>query len=286
MKYSVSSYSYSGLVSSGEYTELGLIALAKEMGFDGIEFAEIHPEEGYTKLQWAEKLGKEAEKYELEIPAYSIGADFLKDLDGEIERLKGEIDVCKALGCRLMRHDATSGYAKETRDQRGFNNALPVIIKGYKAVTEYAKTQGIRTAIENHGYFCQDCARVEAIINGVQDKNFGALVDIGNFLCADENPAVAVGNMAPYAFHVHCKDFHFKAGTELVPPDGFFMTRGGNFLRGAIIGHGVVPVKQCLKILKNAGYNGYLTVEFEGMEYPKTGVACGLNTLKKAEELI
>lgn len=286
MKYSVSSYSYSALVNSGEYTELGLIALAKEMGFDGIEFAEIHPEEGYTPFEWAEKLRWEAEKHEIEIVAYAIGADLVNNTDAEIARLKNEIDVCAALGCKLMRHDAGWGYAKEGRCQRGFNNALPDIIRGYKAVTEYAKTKGIRTCIENHGLFCQDSVRVEAIINGVSDSNFGALVDIGNFLCADENPAVAVGNVAPYAFHVHCKDFHFKSGSDYIPPNGFFMTRGGNFLRGAIIGHGVVPVKQCLKILKNAGYNGYLTVEFEGMEYAKTGVQSGLNTLKSIEEII
>ena len=286
MKYSVSSYSYSQLTSSGEYTEKQLIGLAKEMGFDGIEFAEIHPPEGTDKLAYAGELRAEAEKQELPIVAYCIGADFLRDVDGEIERLKGEADIAAALGVPVMRHDATGGYGKEGRGQRGFNNALPVIVKGYKEVTAYAKTKGVRTCIENHGFFCQDSARIEAIINGVADENFGALVDIGNFMCADEDPAKAVGNVAPYAFHVHAKDFHFKKGTEFVPGEGFFMTRGGNFLRGAIIGHGAVPVQQCLKILKNAGYNGFITVEFEGVENAKTGVSWGLSTLKRIEELI
>ena len=286
MKYSVSSYSYSQLTSSGEYTEKQLIALAKEMGFDGIEFAEIHPPMGADKLAYAEELRREAEKQEIAIVAYCIGANLLDDTDREIERLKGEVDVAAALGVPVMRHDASGGYAKESRNQRGFSNALPAIVKGYKAVTEYAKTKGVRTCIENHGFFCQDSCRVEAIINGVADPNFGALVDIGNFLCADEDPAVAVGNVAPYAFHVHAKDFHFKKGTEFVPSHGFFMTRGGNYLRGAVIGHGVVPVQQCLKILKNAGYNGYVTVEFEGVENAKTGVSWGLDTLKRIEELI
>ncbi len=286
MKYSVSSYSYSQLTSSGEYTEKQLIALAKEMGFDGIEFAEIHPPVGTDKLAYAEELRREAEKQEIAIVAYCIGANLLDDTDREIERLKGEVDVAAALGVPVMRHDASGGYGKEDRGQRGFNNALPEIVRGYKAVTEYAKTKGIRTCIENHGFFCQDSCRVEAIINGVADPNFGALVDIGNFLCADEDPAVAVGNVAPYAFHVHAKDFHFKKGTEFVPSHGFFMTRGGNYLRGAVIGHGAVPVQQCLKILKNAGYNGYVTVEFEGVENAKTGVSWGLDTLKRIEELI
>ncbi len=286
MKFSVSSYSYAGLTNTGKKTEAELIPLAAEMGFDAIEFAEIHTPNGMEKAEYAELLHAEADKAGIAVAAYCIGADLLRDTDAEIERLKKEADIAAILGVPVMRHDASGGYAKDVRSQRGFNNALPVLVRGYKAVTEYAKTLGVRTCIENHGYFCQDSARVEAIINGVADENFGALVDIGNFMCADEDPAIAVGNVAPYAFHVHCKDFHYKKGTELVPPDGFFGTRGGNWLRGAIIGHGVVPIAQCLRILKNAGYNGYYTVEFEGMEDPVTGVRCGLNTLKKIESLL
>lgn len=286
MKYSVSSYSFSQLVSKGEYKEIELIALAKEMGFDGIEFAEIHTPDGMEKKEYAALLKKEADKCDIEIVAYCIGADLLNDTDNEIERLKNEVDIAEILGCKVMRHDASSGFDKEVRHQRGFMNALPVIVRGYREVTEYAKTKGIRTAIENHGLFCQDSSRVEAIINGVADDNFGALIDIGNFLCVDENPAVAVGNLVPYVFHVHAKDFHFKSGNAFAPVDGFFRTRGGNYLRGAIIGHGDVPVVQCLRIIKNSGYNGYITVEFEGMENAKKGVAYGLNTLKAIEEII
>ena len=286
MKYSVSSYSFSQLTSSGEYTEKELIGLAKEMGFDGIEFAGLNVPEGLDKRIYAATLKQEADKYEIPIVAYCIGADLLTDTDKEIVRLISEVDVAEALGVPVMRHDATCGYSKEIRSQRGFGNALPQIIRGCKMVTEYAKTKGIRTCVENHGFFCQDSARIEAIVNSVADKNFGTLVDIGNFLCADEDPAVAVGNVAPYAFHVHAKDFHVKKGTEFVPAEGFFMTRGGNFLRGAIIGHGDVPVLQCLRILKNAGYNGYVTVEFEGVENAKKGAAWGLSTLRHIEELL
>lgn len=287
MKFSVSSYSYSKLVSSGDFSEIGLIGLAKEMGFDGIEFAEIHTPDGMEKLEYAKLLRAEAQKHEIEIVAYCIGANLIYNTENEIERLKNEVDVCEALGAPVMRHDATGGYNSDDKKKGfGFNNALPVIVAAYREVTEYAATKNIRTCIENHGFFAQDSERVLAIVNGVNHENFGALVDIGNFMCADEDPAVAVGNVAPYAVHVHAKDFHFKNGNEFVPVDGFFMTRGGNFLRGAIIGHGAVPVVQCLRILKNADYKGYVTVEFEGMEDAKTGVKCGLNTLKRVDEII
>lgn len=286
MRISVTSYSYAAAVRQGRYTEIDLIGLAKKQGFEGIEFAEIHPPAGEDKLTWAARLREEAQKQGIPIAAYCVGADLLRDTDAEIERLKGEADVAAALGAPVMRHDASGGYSKEARGQRGFSNALPTLVRGYRAVTEYAQTKGVRTCIENHGFFAQDPERVEAIVNGVAHENFGALVDIGNFLCADADPAKAVGLLAPYAFHVHCKDFHVKKGTEPEPPDGFFMSRGGNFLRGAIVGHGDVPVLQCLRLLKNAGYDGWYTVEFEGMEDSETGAACGRNALLAFEKLL
>lgn len=285
MKFAVSSYSYCRLIGSGEKSLVDCIALAKESGFDGIEFIEFDVPEGMTKAEYAAVLRSECEKNSIEPVAYTIGADFINgsdgDIDKEIERLKAEVDIAAALGVKLMRHDSTRGYEKEDRGSKSFDDALPSIIKGCRAVTEYAKTLGIRTTTENHGFFCQESRRVEKIVSGVANDNFGLLIDMGNFMCADENPVEAVGRLSPYAFHVHAKDFHKKSGNAPFFCDGFFRTRGGNYLRGAIIGHGDVPVYQCLSTLISNGYDGYVTVEFEGIEDQITGTTYGLNTLKK-----
>jgi sugar phosphate isomerase/epimerase len=179
-----------------------------------------------------------------------------------------------------MRHDATQGFKPGYRGPKGFQDALPILIKGCRAVTEFAAELGIKTMVENHGFFCQDSERVELLVNGVNHENYGVLVDIGNFLCADEDPVKAVGRLAPYAFHVHAKDFHTKSGISPNPGLGWFNSRGGNYLRGSIIGHGDVPVEQCIKILKKAGYNGNISIEFEGMEDPLLGIAVGIENLK------
>jgi len=281
MKYCVSSYSFSQLTSRGTKKEIELIALAASMGFNAIEFAEINPPEGEDKIEYAKKLRAEAENCKIEIAAYAIGANLLKG-QSEIDRLKNEVLVCEALGAKLMRHDATGGYEGDEKKYKGFENALPAIIRGYSEVTEFAAEHGIRTCIENHGFFCQASARVERIITGVANPNFGAIVDIGNFLCADEDPAEAVGRMASFAFHVHAKDFHVKSGEGFDPGEGFFRTKGGNYLRGAIIGQGNVPVAQCIGIIKRSGYDGYITVEFEGMEDCLKGIRIGLENLKRA----
>ena len=290
MKFAVTTYSLNGLIRSGAATEFELIAIAKELGFEGIEFAEIHPAEGKDKLEYAKELKAECDRVGIVPTQYSIGADFIYgsdgDIDKEIERLKKEVDVAEALGVAGMRHDGSGGFRGADAKIKGFDQALPYLIKGCRAVTEYAKTKGIATMMENHGYFCQDSDRVERIVTGVADENFGLLMDIGNFMCADEAPEKACARVAKYIKYVHAKDFLFKSGNGIAPCDGFFKTRGGNYLRGSILGHGVVPVYQCLKIAKDAGYDGFVTLEFEGCEESKLGCKWGLNTLKKIDELL
>ena len=104
---------------------------------------------------------------------------------------------------------------------------------------------------------------------------------MGNFTCADESSAYAVGIAAPYAFHVHAKDFLIKSGNGTDPGHGWFRSRGGNYLRGTIVGHGEIPVVQCVHILKNAGYQGWLSLEFEGMEDNLSAVEAGLAYLRR-----
>jgi sugar phosphate isomerase/epimerase len=265
--------------------QMDVISKAKAMGFDVIEFSTLQLPEKETPLSFAPRIREECDRVGISIASHTIGADFLNgsggDWKAEARRLEDEVRVAKILGVPCMRHDATRGFAPQHRGPRGFDDALPTLVKGCRAVTEFAADLGIRTMVENHGFFCQDSERVEKLVNGVNHPNFGALVDMGNFLCADEDPARAVGRMMPYAFHCHAKDFHVKPGTAPNPGQGWFASRGGNWLRGSIIGHGDVPVTQCLRIMKQAGYDGVLSIEFEGLEEPLTGIAIGLENLRR-----
>ncbi|HCS75799.1 MAG TPA: sugar phosphate isomerase/epimerase [Clostridiales bacterium] len=285
MKIGVSSYSFSKLVRSGVMSQLDIIAKVKEMGFDVIEFSTLTLPEGETPLSFAPKVKEECDRVGIEIANYTIAGDFLNgcngDLDAEIERLKGEVDIAQILGSPGMRHDAAWGFAEGYKGVPSFDAALPRMSKGCRAVSEYAAEKGIKTMVENHGQFAQDSDRVERLVTAVDHPNFGLLVDMGNFLCVDEAPEHAVGRLMPYAFHVHAKDFHVKSGNEPDPGSGWFTSRGGNYLRGSIIGHGVVPIVQCLKIMKNKAYNGVLSIEFEGMEEPLKGIEVGLENLRR-----
>lgn len=283
MKFSVSSYSFQKLLNEKKYTQLDLIKAAKDMGFEGIEYTDLMPPEGVSDLEYAATLRAEAEKQGMEIVNYTIGANFLseKGLEKEVERLCGQVDVAEALGAKGMRHDATGGFSGEEKTYKSFDSALPVLAEGCRRVTEYAAKKGIKTMVENHGYFCQDSDRVEKLVNAVANPNFGLLIDMGNFLCADDEPAKAVGKVASYAKHVHAKDFIKKSGNGPDPGNGFFRTRGGDYLRGTVVGHGDVPVYQCLQTLIRSGYDGFVSIEFEGVEENEWAIKTGLDNLKR-----
>ena len=56
--------------------------------------------------------------------------------------------------------------------------------------------------------------------------------------------------------------------------------RGCNCLKGTTVGQGIVPVAQCLAILKRAGFDGFVDVEFEGTEDCATALSEGLAFLR------
>ncbi|MBQ8892867.1 MAG: sugar phosphate isomerase/epimerase [Clostridia bacterium] len=280
MKYTVTVYSFHQYIKAGKLTYLECIGKAKELGFDAIEFTDSPFKEAEDPIAVAKELRAEADRLGMEISNLAVGADLLQE--GEVERLCKMVDIAEILGAPTMRHDVAKGFKNPT--WKGYDTVVCELADACRKVTEYAAAKGIRTMTENHGYFSQDSLRVEKLINTVAHDNFGQLVDLGNFMCADEDPVTAVGRCAPYAFYVHAKDFIFKSGQEPEPGEGFFTTRGGNFLRGTIIGHGVVPVVQCLRALKRAGYDGWLSVEFEGMEDCLKGIEIGLKNLKRYAE--
>ena len=286
MKFSVSLYSFFSAIRNGEITPLECVGKAKELGFDAIEAVDFvmgaeTPEEMPEK---ARELKAEADRLGMPISSFAVGADLLNGLDGsgdqakEIARVKSMVDVAEILGVPRMRHDITMG---RKGDPKSYAALVPELAGIVREITEYAAGKGIQTMTENHGFFSQDSERVELLYNTVNHPNFGLLCDIGNFTCADENPATAVARVAPYTRYVHAKDFIIKPYSDPNPGEGAFQTRAGNYLRGTVIGHGNVPVQQCLHILKAAGYDDTIAIEFEGMEPALTAIKVGLDNLKR-----
>lgn len=284
MKISVSSYSFYSAIRKGVITPFECIDKAKELGFDAIEFVDFvdFPVESKdTWLETAKKYKAECDRVGIEISSLTVGADLLQNPENDMKKLYSYLDVAKELGVHFMRHDATVGYPRNSGKYVSFDSVVDELAERFREITSAAEKIGVRTMTENHGYFSQDSERVEKLYSKINHPNFGLLCDIGNFMCADEDPSLAVARVAPYAIYVHCKDFILKPFYSEDPGEGSFKTRAGNYLRGTIIGHGNVPVKQCLASLKACGYDGYIAVEFEGMEDPFDGVRIGANNIRK-----
>ncbi|MBQ7347315.1 MAG: sugar phosphate isomerase/epimerase [Clostridia bacterium] len=287
MKLAVSSYSFQQYIKAGKMTQLDVVKKAAEMDFAGIDFTDLMPNSAPTladQLAYAAEIRKEAERYGVEIVAYTIGANLFRGSEEEdareVARLCGQVDVAAAMGASILRHDVC--YSEKVGERLiGFERMLPVIAQNARKITAYAQEKGIRTCSENHGYIAQDSDRVERLFYAVDHENYALLVDIGNFACVDEDSMKAVSRLAPYAIHAHAKDFHIHS-FGYTPKEGekVFSTRACRVLSGCAIGDGDIPVEQCVAILKRAGYDAYLTIEYEGNDDCLAGISRGLQNLK------
>ncbi|MDR1399184.1 MAG: sugar phosphate isomerase/epimerase [Treponema sp.] len=281
MHIGVSSYCFQRLLEGSGFSLFDAIKEAKKAGFDAIEFTDFAVPSGKTQVAFAAELRAACQSEGLSIPCYAVSADFINgsggDMAAETARLKAKLDVAVALGVMAMRHDITWKPSRGMSYQEVVVRVAPAV----RELSEYAAQANIRTMSENHGYFMQDSVRMAALVSAVRHPNYGLLVDMGNFLCADETSVTALSSVLPYAFHIHAKDFLWKSGAEPCPDDSWFPTRAGNWLRGTVLGHGVVSVGQCLRLVKNAGYDDTVSLEFEGPEEPLFAIRKGAEFLAK-----
>lgn len=280
MKVGVSLYSFHTYAADRVAGVKNCIQKAVEMGAEGLDFIEVGlPFDEY--LSYARDIGAFCRERGIAPVCFCTGAEFLRceSLQDEVVRVKRNVEIAAAYGCSVFRHDISCGFP--AGDCRSYDDAIEIVSPAVREIARYAEERGIVSTTENHGFFSQDSERVEKLIRSVNEPNFGALVDIGNFLCADEDCVSAVKRLVPYCRHAHAKDFHYKPATVESPGQGWFDSRGGAHLRGAILGHGQIQVRECMEELRKGGYCGYLNLEFEGMEDTMTGVSLGMENLKK-----
>ncbi|MFC4619833.1 sugar phosphate isomerase/epimerase family protein [Camelliibacillus cellulosilyticus] len=282
MKIGVSSYSLNGAMQTGEMTILDVVDWAAENGADHLELVPI----GFSFENddaLIDRVRDRAKKAGLELSNYAIGADFVNKeqdaIEAEIDRVKKQVEIAARLGIRLMRHDVAWRPPNETTIAQ-FEADLPIMVEACRRIADYAAAYDITTSVENHGFHVQAADRVHRLVKAVDRPNFKTTMDIGNFLCADEDPVAAVQKNVGIASMIHFKDF-YKRPSHLDPGEGWFRTTAGHYLRGAIVGHGDINIRSVLKIIKDAGYNGYLSVEFEGMEPCQIGTKIGMNNLRR-----
>jgi sugar phosphate isomerase/epimerase len=285
MKLSVSTYSLARWRRENNKTLEDTIDAIADLGVPAIEFSGLDEKATMDPVRRAGVLRKRCTKRGLKVVGYSTSAELLvppRQQREAIDRLKHQVDIAAAFGVPSMRHDVTRGFgehSKGVKSPKTFDGAVKIVVPAIREVADYAQTKGVRSSLENHGFYMQESRRVEKLIKAVKHPNYGLTLDMGNFLCVNENPVNAVKRLAKYAQMAHVKDFHVRPKST-VPPTGWFNTPTSIALRGAIVGHGVIDVPKQIELLKRAGYDGFLSLEFEGMEEPLNAVRLGLEYLR------
>ena len=289
MKFGFSSYSFHQRLSTGAMTVFDVIDWIADSEGEHLEFASIYPgadapvPNTESDPGFVDKIVEHAANRGVVLSNLAIGASFVGDdaeNAAEIERVKAHVDLAERLGIKLMRHDVVRHAGLEGDDTPEFEAALPKIVKASKEIAQYAATKGVTTSLENHGFFVQSSDRVRRIVHAVDEPNFKTTLDIGNFVCVDEDPTVAVPANLPYAMIVHFKDFYIRPA-DRNPGEGWFRSRCGKYLRGAIVGNGDLDTWSIAKSIKESGYDGFASIEFEGHEDCLIGCSRGIANAKR-----
>lgn len=285
-----SSYSFQPKLINGEMSLFDVIDWVAESDGDHLELAVTgsSPQSVIPTVEsdpsYVDAVRTKARNAGVELSNLAIGADFFTSdrdqLNAEITRVKSYVDLADRLGIRLMRHDVVTHGSQPGDDTPLFEKALPSIVDAAKEIAQYADGKGITTSLENHGFFVQAADRVRRIIHAVDEPNFKTTLDVGNFVCVDEDPTASVPANLPYAMTVHFKDFYIRPADH-DPGEGWMRSRGGKYLRGAIVGNGDIDLASVARSIKQSDYQGFAAIEFEGVEDSLIGCNRGIVNAKR-----
>ena len=300
MKLGISSYCLDREIEQGRMTLSEAIDWAAAQGAQCMELVPFafrfdDPETGKIDTQAIAQVKKQARDAGVELCNYSVLADLCREGDAqraEIDRLKREIDIAAELGLARMRHDVCAFRRPQGQNTpRDFERMLPRMADAARELTQYGRSRGVQTLIENHGFFANGSDRVIRILDLVDDENYGLLLDTGNVICVDEDPAIAARTLAPLCRMVHLKDFYIRTrdpgdSTQFDCAGSWFRSRGGRYLRGAILAQGDLDIYETLAALKHSGYDGHIVIEFEGMEDARYATSVGLHNARRIWDLV
>jgi sugar phosphate isomerase/epimerase len=180
------------------------------------------------------------------------GEGGLGELDGAkrtqaVEAHYKWVDAAKYLGCRTIRVNAFGEGSAE--------DVHKAAVDGLSRLGEYGAKEGINVIVENHGSYSSNGAWLAGVMKEINRPNVGILPDFGNFCikrdgngpwggnCIEEYDRYkGVAEMMPYAKGASAKTYDFDAAGNCVETD----------------------YTRMLKILKDAGFNGYIGIEYEG----------------------
>lgn len=157
------------------------------------------------------------------------------------------VDAAAAMGCHSIRVNVSGS---NNPDEWTLN-----AVDGLTQLATYAKEKNINVIVENHGGLSSNAAMLAAVMKKVNMPNCGTLPDFGNFCIKRKDGSEYNGECAE-AYDM------YKGVTELMPfakgvsAKSYDFDTSGNETK--------IDYAKMLQIVKNADYNGFIGVEYEG----------------------
>lgn len=225
----------------------------------GMELDAVEPTEYY----FADPSPKEMARYRgrctrlgLDVSSTAIRNNFCvrdpQKLRNEIAHVKKWSELASVMGAKTIRIFAGNLERGESAEA-----ARPRIVASIQECCDHAGKFGIYLALENHGGITATCDGILDIVKAVQNPWFGVNLDTGNFHTAD--PYGDLQRLAPYAVVVQVKTDIQVKGRPKEPAD----------------------LARLMQILRDVEYRGYVALEYEGEDEPKTAIPVAIAQLKK-----
>lgn len=245
---------------------------AARMGFDGFEILQKQLSSwGRADLM---KIKRRAFLLGMDLMGYSTHQGFLSpDKDkrqANIDHTTDCLEQAYQLGIPTMRvNSGTWGTSKSFDDlmaHRGAENPLDGyteedaygwVIEAYQTLAKEAEKRGVVMGLENHWGLGRTPEGVKRVVDAVASPWLKVTLDTGNFL---EDPYDRLKQLAPDAALVQAKTYF---------GGGVWYTLELDYPRIA-------------NIMRDAGYTGYVSLEFEGKEDPLTAIPRSLAMLRAA----
>ena len=214
-------------------------------------------------------MREEADALGLAVAATTPYLNRYNDLDEEVRQkevamLKRVIDMTRILGGGSIRIYGGAFQDEET-DPDGAK--LAQLVKSLRECGDYAAQYGIRLSIENHfGTMTTTAHRTMEVIKAIGHPNVGVLYDQANlaFFPAEEYEE-ALALQKDHIFYVHVKDLVYRGGK----PQKFrsdsvsHISEEIRTVYSRFPGDGVLDWPAILRGLRDIGYDGWLSLEYE-----------------------
>src|SRR5262245_18862343 len=248
------------------------IDLAAEMGFDGVEI--LHRQMEREENDYLQRLKRRAFLNGLDLCGFCTHQGFLspskETRQKNVDHTLHCIELAYRLGIPTMRVNTgtwgTSKNVDELMKNKGIEPPLPGhndeegfkwVIDGLGACLKAAERAGVTMGLENHWGLGRTADGVMRIVYALKSPWLQVTLDTGNFL---ENMYDQMEKLAGNAVLVQAKTYY---------GGGIWYSLDLDYTRIAAM-------------LRRHRYRGYISLEFEGRENPKTGVRRSLEMLRKA----